>query len=153
MTMTSLKDENNELHKLVNINKDASEFYKSAAQEAQNSDIKQTFSKLEKLHQDVITNLQNQIRVNGGNPEADETLIGKSAQFWGELMAKISNDVDATLVKHLEEAEDRCLHSMQDAMKDDDIRPATKAALHSEMETLRKTHDYMKALKNAMKAA
>lgn len=151
--MTSLKDENNELHKLVNINKDACEFYKSAAQDVESFEIKQTFFKLENLHRQVITNLQNQIRINGGNPDADETLIGKTAQFWGGLMAKVSNDVDATLVKHLEEAEDRCLHSMEDAMKEDDIRPATKAALQSEMETLRKTHDYMKALKDAMKKA
>lgn len=151
--MTSMKDENNELHKLANINKDACEFYNSAAQEVESAEIKQTFSKLEDLHRQVMTNLQNQIRINGGNPEADETLIGKGAQFWGELMAKVSNDADATLVKHLEEAEDRCLHSMQDAMKDADIRPATKAALQNDMETLRKTHDYMKALKDAMKAA
>lgn len=151
--MTSLKDENNELHKLVNINKDACEFYNSAVQEAQSAEIKQTFTKLENLHRQVMGNLQNQIRINGGDPEADETLVGKGAQFWGELMAKVSNDVDTTLVKHLEEAEDRCLHSMEDAMKDDDIRPATKAALQSEMDTLRKAHDYMKALKDALKAA
>ncbi len=151
--MADIKDENNELHKLVNINKDACAFYESATKEAKSAEIKQTFRKLEELHQDVIANIQSRIRSNGGKAEADETLVGKTTQFWGELMAKVSNDVDETLVKHLEEAEDRCLHSMQDAIKDDDIRPETKTALQNELQTLRKTHDYMKALKEAMKAA
>lgn len=151
--MTSIKDENNELHKLVNINKDACSFYESASKEAQNAEIKQNFRKLEELHQDVMVNIQSRIRSNGGQAQADETIIGKTYQFWAELMAKVSNDVDETLVKHLEEAEDRCLHSMQDAINDDDIRPETKLALQNELQTLRKTHDYMKALKDAMKAA
>lgn len=151
--MTDIKDENNELHKLVNINKDACAFYESATKEAQSAEIKQTFRKLDELHQDVIANIQSRIRANGGKADADETFVGKTTQFWGELMAKVSNDVDETLVKHLEEAEDRCLHSMQDAIKDDDIRPETKTALQNELQTLRKTHDYMKALKEAMKAA
>ena len=149
----SLKDENNELHKLVNINKDACSFYESAAKEVQSAQIKQSFRKLEELHRDVMTNIQSRIRANGGKAEADETIIGKTHQFWGELMAKVSNDADETLVKHLEEAEDRCLHSMQDAIKDDDVGPETKLALQNELQTLRKTHDYMKALKDAMKAA
>lgn len=151
--MSTVKDENQELHKLVSINKDACEFYDSAAEEAESPEIKQTFRKLEDLHQGVITNLVGQIRANGGKPDVDETFAGKTSQFWGELMAKVSNDVDETLVKHLEEAEDRCLHSMQDAMKDEDIRPETKATLQKELQTLQKTHDYMKALKDAMKAA
>lgn len=151
--MSTIKDENHELQKLANLNKDACEFYKNAANEVKSAEIKNTFSRLEDLHQQVMTNLQNQIRVNGGDANVSETMTGKAAQFWTELMTKVSNDVDETLVSHLEEAEDRCLHSMEDAMKDDDIRPATKAALQSEMQTLRKTHDYMKALKEAMKAA
>lgn len=151
--MSTIHDENNELHKLVNINKDACTFYNKAAREVGSPEIRQTFSKLENLHEDVIVNLQNQIRKNGGKPDADETFAGKTAQFWGELMARVSNDIDETLVSHLEEAEDRCLHSIQDAMKDKDIRPETKLALQSEEQTLRRTHDYMKALKDAMKAA
>lgn len=151
--MSSIQDENNELNKLVCINKDACEFYKNASGEAESAEIKQTFRKLESLHSDVVSNLQSYIRQNGGKPEVEETLVGKTTQFWAELMAKVSNDVDETLVKHLEAAEDRCLHSMQDAIKDDDIRPETKTALQNELQTLRKTHDYMKALKDAMKAA
>lgn len=149
----SLTGENHELNKLVDINKDACEFYETATTEISSPEIKQTFRKLQSLHEDVVVRLQDYIRKNGGKTEAEETIVGKTTQFWAEMMAKISNDVDETMVTHLEAAEDRCLHSMQNALKDDALRPETKSALQDEMRTLQKTHDYMKALKDTMKAA
>ena len=147
------KQENKELCKIININEDACEFYESAQEKVENPQLKTTLSNLENLHKDVIVNLQNHVRANGGNPDADETLAGQTRQFWGELMAKISNDVDETLVKHLEEAEDRCLHSIQEAVESDDMSISTKSILRNEMSALQKSHDYMKALKESMKAA
>lgn len=145
--------ENKELGKLININKDAVEFYKSAQEKSENTSFRRTFQDLESLHSSVIMNLQSRIRSNGGNPEADETLKGQAAKFWGEMMANMSNDVDETLVKHLEEAEDRCLHSIEDAIQHDEVSPATKAALQKEKVALQKSHDYMKALKDSLKHA
>jgi uncharacterized protein (TIGR02284 family) len=148
-----MKKENKELGQLININEDAVEFYETAQEHADNPQMKTTFSNLENLHKGVITNLEQIVRANGGEPDADETIEGGVRQFFGELHAKISNDVDETLVTHLEEAEDRCLHSMQDAMESNDIRPLTKNVLRQELSALQKSHDYMKALKDSMKEA
>lgn len=147
------KDENKELAKLININEDASEFYESAQEKVENPQLKSTFKNLEDLHKGVITNLQQQVRANGGDPEADETFTGQAAQLFGNLAAMVSNDTDETLVKHLEEAEDRCLHSMQDAIDSDDVTTTTKTWLMGELSSLRKSHGYMKSLKDCMKAA
>ncbi len=148
-----MSDQNTEIGKLININQDACDFYKSAQEKAESTSFKRTFRELESLHRSVILNLQECIRANGGNPEAKDTFVGQATQFWGELMANISNDVDETLVKHLEEAEDRCLHSIESAIKEDDISPATKVVLRNEYSALQKCHDYMKALKDALMAA
>lgn len=147
------QEENNELGKLIDINEDACEFYGSAQEKADSPEIKRTFSELESLHRTVATNLKSRVRANGGDAEAGGTFAGQTRKFWGELMASISNDVDETLVTHLEEAEDRCLHSIQEAMEDPDISPQTKTTLRQELQTLQKSHDYMKALKDALKAA
>ena len=145
--------ENKELGKLININEDACEFYDSASEKAENPQMKRTFANLEQLHHGVVIDLKNRVRANGGDPEADETFTGQAKKFWGELMANISNDVDETLVKHLEEAEDRCLHSVQDAIQNNEIDTQTKAVLQSQLQTLRKSHDHMKALKDNMQEA
>tara|TARA_B100001989_G_C24548123_1_gene472380 strand:- start:2820 stop:3311 length:492 start_codon:yes stop_codon:yes gene_type:complete len=144
---------NKELQNLANINEDACEFYEEACEKAESLQIKSTFRDLEKLHKDVVINLQEHIRANGETPETEETFAGGAREFWGKLMASISNDIDETLVTHLEEAEDRCLNKIQDIIKDEQIPETTKSMLQNEYRALQKSHDYMKALKETMKAA
>lgn len=153
--MTSaIEKENVALSELISVNKDACHFYQSAAQKVDNIQLARTFNDLEHLHAGVVAALQRQIQQNGGSPtEEDGTISGKAAQWFAELLAKVSNDVDETLVSHLEEAEDRCLHHMQDALKDENIRIQTKSLLGAELATLERSHDYMRSLKKFMKAA
>lgn len=142
------KEDSKKFQELININEDACEFYESAAELAEHDPIKSTFSNLEGVHKGIVINLQNYIRATDNVPEAKETFAGQAAQIWGELMAHMSSDVDDTLVKHLEEAEDRCLHSMQDALDSDDLSDSARFFLKSEIDSLYKSHDLMRALKN-----
>ena len=147
--------ENKKIGNLININKDASQFYyDSADQLIKDQNLQRTFQDLGDLHNDVASNLERFVKQNGDpSIETDETIVGELSKFWGKMKARISNDTDETLVSELEEAEDRCLHSMQDLMNSDDISSETKILLQREYTALRKSHDYMKDLKDYMKAA
>lgn len=151
-TAFSNDKENKVLNDLVDINRDASEFYKSALDKVKNPRLERSFSDLERLHSSVASDLSRQIRNNGGVAAEDGTFAGKTARVFGEMLAKVSNDADETLVSRLEEAEDRCLHSMREALDDKNIHAETRALLVSELGTLQRSHDYMKALKDSMKA-
>ena len=148
--MTSI---NKELQKLANINEDACEFYEEAQKKTTSSGLQITFGNLENLHKSVVTNLHTYLRSNNEEPNTDETFEGEVREFWGKLMTFISNDIDATLITHLEEAEDRCLHKIEDIMNDDDTPARIKTLLQDEFEVLQKSHDYMKDLKDTVKAA
>jgi len=150
---TSSDKENKILGHLIDINKDACSFYESALEKVENSRYQRNFSDLERLHEGVVIDLSRRLRENGADVDQDGTLVGKAERIFGELSAKISNDVDESLISSLEEAEDRCLHSMRDALDEGGIRPDTKAFLIEELSTLQKSHDFMKALKDSVKAA
>ena len=139
----TLKKENKIINHLADLNKDACEFYEEAREEVKSPKLKQTFSDLETLHRDVMTDLQS----------IDETLRGQIAQMWGELKAKVSSDFDSTIVSELEEAEDRCLHAMQDAIKSTEISETTRVRLEKDLKSLQRSHDYMKSLQDIMKSA
>lgn len=145
--------ENKILGHLIDINKDACSFYESAIEKVENPRYQRSFSDLERLHEGVVIDLSRRLRENGAEVSQDGTMVGKATQFFGEIAAKISNDVDETLISRLEEAKDRCLHSMRDALDEGGIRPDTKAFLIEELSTLQKSHDFMKALKESVKAA
>ncbi len=148
------KIENRALKSLINVNEDAAEFYETAQEKVEDETMISTFKSLEGLHVSVITNLQGILASNGETDvEADETITGSTREMFATMMAKVSNDPDAMLVTHLEEAEDKCLHYIKDAMENEDISPSTKTALQNELTSLQKSHDYMKALKDQMQAA
>ncbi|HPF78803.1 MAG TPA: PA2169 family four-helix-bundle protein [Alphaproteobacteria bacterium] len=147
------KQDNKEIRKVIDINKDAVDFYSDAKSKAKDNTVKDIFQKFEKLHNDVVINLQNYVRQNGGEPEAENTVAGRVGQFWGDIKAKISNDVDESLISSLEEAEDRCIHAVSDAADNKSLSPETRIVLKQEKTLLQKTHDYMKIMKDNAKAA
>lgn len=142
-----------EVCKIIDINKDACNFYKSAQQEVKSLDMKDTLQKFENTHQQVVRDLQNYVIQNGGDPEAESTVSGMVQQVWGELKAKVSNDVDTSFIASLEEAEDRCIDSLKDAIQNDDISAEARIALKKQETTLQKCHDYMKTMKENAQAA
>lgn len=147
------KQDNKEICKVIDINKDAVDFYSDAQSKAKDGTVKDIFQKFEKLHNDVVVNLQNYVRQNGGEPEAENTMAGQIGQFWGDMKAKISNDVDETLISSLEEAEDRCIHAIKDAADNKNLSPEARMALKEEQALLQQTHNYMKIMKDNAKAA
>lgn len=151
--MSDVKKENKQLNTLININKDAYTFYNTAQKKVENPELRNTFSQLETLHRNVASHVQERIIGNGGKVEASETVMGQINQFWGELVANISNDVDETFISSLEEAEDRCLEAIEETLKSEDVSAQTKTVLRKELKTLEASHNYMKSLKEYVEAA
>jgi len=141
------------LKELANVNEDAAEFYETAQESVKDDTYKTTFSNLESLHESVASNVVILMKSYGEDYDADETMKGQAMQFWTQTKAMFSGSPNETFIKDLEEAEDRCLHSMQDAVSDTKISDTTRARLQNELTSLRKAHDYMKSLKENLKAA
>ncbi len=148
-----LNKEIDQISDLINLNKDAAVFYSDAQDKVEDQKLKSIFQDLKQGHSNIVKNLSNYLQSRNENVDVEETYKGKLANIWGDIAAKFSSDVDHTLIKHLEEAEDRCLHQMQDIMNSDEISELTKAAITKEALALRKTHDYMKHLKDCADAA
>lgn len=148
-----MTDDNKEICKVININEDAREFYHEAHQKAEDPKVQEIFRKYEDLHSGVVINLQNHVRQNGGNPEAEGTVMGEMQEIWGKARAALSPNVDESLITSLEEAEDRCIHSIKDAIANDSLSSGARVALKKEQDTLQKSHDYMKLMKDNVNAA
>lgn len=142
-----------EVSKIIDINKDASDFYHDAQEKAKSPTVKDIFKDYEQLHKSVVIELQNYVSQKGGDPEAGNTFAGQAGEVWGKVRAALSPNVDESLITSLEEAEDRCIHSIDDAIANDDLSPETRVALKKQQETLHKSHDYMKIMKENVNAA
>lgn len=150
MPNTRIEQENKELKKLVSVNEEACEFYESACEHVTNEQLRDSFRNLESLHRNIVINLQQKIRLNGGNPDHFEAIGGQYPGGWGELMTTFDNDIDETLIMYLEEAENRCLKYFNDTLQSEKVNPDTLPLLTHELSALEKSRDYMKALKSCL---
>ena len=142
------------MQNLINICEDAREFYTDAIQQTSDPEMKRLCQQMADIRKGIIIDLrafarQHDISVE----EASETFGGQVNKFLGEHIAKWSDNTDEALIVYLEEAEDRCLHSFEDAANDNDLSLEARQLINQELASLKKTHDYMKELKLAYKTA
>lgn len=137
------------LKELVNINLNTCHFYETARAYVENPQLGKTFANLEALHNNVVSTLQNQIRKKGGaaSTMATAPVADCVTEFWGEMAANVSDNIDFHVICHLEEVEETCLTLMEDALENEEISTPTKEVLSDNLLSLQKSHAYMKALK------
>lgn len=136
------------VQKLADINKDAYQFYEEAQKKVDDATLEQTFKNLEGLHRGVVMNLRAHLQSQGIDPDIHGTAAGEAREIWTKLMNAVSNDTNETMIAQLEEAEDRCLDQVKNIIEDDDLPEKTKTFLENEFKTLKKSHDFMKDLKD-----
>tara|TARA_B100001750_G_scaffold235712_1_gene238597 strand:- start:2398 stop:2850 length:453 start_codon:yes stop_codon:yes gene_type:complete len=142
------------LQNLINICEDAREFYSDAIDQTSDPEMKRLCRQMADIRKGIIIDLRAYARQNDLKlDEASNTIGGQVNKFLGEHIAKWSDNTDEALIVYLEEAEDRCLHSFQEASNDDDLPLEARRLITEELTSLQKTHDYMKELKMALKNA
>jgi uncharacterized protein (TIGR02284 family) len=147
-------DQNKVLSHLIDVCVDAKNFYDSAAEKADDAYVEGVFHEMASIRSNIIVDLKAYVNSHGGRVESGTlenggTLSGKTSQFFGELLADVTPNVDKTLVDRLEEAEDRSLDEFRKAI-DKDIPAEAKALVSEQLSTLRETHDNMKQLKDRL---
>lgn len=141
------------MQNLIDICEDAREFYTDAETKTSDPEMKKLCRQMADIRKGVIVDLRAYARQNDIDiDEPSETLSGRINKFVGEQVAEWSDKTDEALIVYLEEAEDRSLETFEKAANDNDLPATARQLVTSELATLRQTHDFMKELKDAVKA-
>jgi len=141
---------------IIDINTDASEFYTIAAATVESSKLRRSFSALFTLHQKTKITLQRLLqkkRVSINRTSALITGPGTTVDIFGAALTTLSSKVDTKLITSLENAENRCLHSLHVAADQESLSFATRKIIKQEIRSLKTTHYFMQELKHAAQAA
>jgi uncharacterized protein (TIGR02284 family) len=157
-TNVDFKEDVKVLQELCDINADAIEFYTTASAKASARNIVDKFTSLKQLHQDSEKAMQLQLKKVASKlnskvrTETKTTLSGSTRKWFSEIAAKFSGNGDKILVDQLEKAEDRCLKTIQNAVKNPNVSWNTQELLQDQYNKLKRTHHTMQDLKQAMAA-
>lgn len=137
------------LNGLIETSLDSAEGYQEAAKDAESSRFTAQFqSRASERHQ-VASALQQQVRTLGGEPEDSGTVLASAHRVFVNLRHSMSKG-DTAVVDEVERGEDHIKAKFEDAMKDNEVSPATKQVITHNYTSVKNGHDQMRDLKHAL---
>ena len=97
----------------------------------------------------LTSQLQNKVRSLGGEPEEDGTILAGAHRMFLNLRNSMSSD-DVTIVDQVEAGEDHIKHKFEDAQRDNDVSPATRADIDDAYVVVKAGHDEIRDLKHSL---
>jgi uncharacterized protein (TIGR02284 family) len=140
------------LNDLIMINYDRIEGYRKAAEESKEFDISlhPVFTKMADESRKNVSALTQRVRELGGDAESGSTTMGKIYRAWMDVKAAFSGNDRQTFLESCEYGEDQAQHAYDKALASDaDIDTETRQMITSQKETLKRSHDEVKAMRDA----
>lgn len=136
------------LNDLIDVLEDGRNFYADAATKVERADLKALFERMARTKTAMVNDLKNKVVFSGKEP-SDGSFAGSVRKAYADMKASLVSDTQAEYVAQLEEFEDRILDEFRDAIENTDD-PEVRAIAAKYMPEVRRDHDEMKALKDAM---
>lgn len=134
------------LHDLAQICCDGEKFYRDAAEKMQASELRETVTAVGRVRGDLCRDFASLLAAHGEQPTGEGTLYGWMHKLYADFRARLSGNPDEIYVDELEEAEDRLLHALEEAMLTVEP-PAAREVLRRYMPAVRDAHQRMRELK------
>jgi len=138
------------LNSLISTTLDSVDGYREAAVDARNSRFASMFTQRAQERRAVVTDLQAQVRMLGGNPENDGTTLAGAHRMFLDLKAKVTGHDDQSIISEVERGEDYLKTKYDSALADTYLSPATMVVVQTAYQSVREGHDQMSALKHGM---
>jgi uncharacterized protein (TIGR02284 family) len=137
------------LNSLIETTLDSVDGYAEAAKDAKSPTLAALFRDRSLERRQVASTLQDCVRRLGDEPEDDGTVLASAHRMFVNLRSSLSSDDNKAVVDEVERGEDHIKSKFEDAMKDDEVSPATMSVITDVYASVRNGHDQMRDIKKA----
>lgn len=141
------------LNKLVVINNDRIEGYETAVDDTDEQDLKTMFTQFAQASHKYKHELANEINSLGGAPSDGTRNTGKLFRAWMDVKAALTGKDREAILNSCEFGEDKALEAYEDVLKSDKehLSPKHISLVNTQMSELRKDHNKVKSMRDALK--
>lgn len=139
------------LNSLIETTLDSANGYKEAAENADSSQYKTLFTQRSAKRLEITRELQAEVRSFGGEPEDDQSLLGKAHNKFVDLKAALTGGHDdKAVINEVERGEDFIKGKYEHALKDDELPTTARETVQRAYATIKADHDEVSAIKHAL---
>jgi len=148
---TTTKETIEILNDLVAINNDRIVGYEKALEEAkeEDSDLRRLFTSMIDESRKIKLELAGEVQSLGGEAEKGTTASGKLYRAWMDVKAVFTGHSRHAVLANCERGEDAAQSAYKDALTEKKVPNYIRTMLETEKQTLRASHDKVKALRDA----
>lgn len=117
------------LNGLVQTTLDSVDGYRRAAEEATESRFSSDFMNRAAEREQIVRQLQTEVRRLGGNPEDDGSILAAAHRAFLSLRDRISGSDDEAVIAEVDHGETYLKEKWETAMKDEELSPETRSVI------------------------
>jgi uncharacterized protein (TIGR02284 family) len=140
------------LNTLIETTIDSVKGYEESAQNVDNERFRQIFRERADERQQVVSQLRDEVRRLGGDPEESGTLLGKAHQRFEDLKAVLTGRDEKAIINEVERGEDYLKAKFETALDSDDLGSEPRQVVERAYQSVRSGHDQISQLKHGMES-
>ena len=140
------------LNSLIATTLDSVQGYEEAAKDDDQGRYRNLFTQRASERRQVVNELQAEVRRLGGTPSEGGTALGGAHRMFVNLKASVLGNDEQAVVNEVERGEDHIKAKYEDALKDEELFPSTRATIEEGYRSVREGHDQMRDLKHSLQA-
>lgn len=140
------------LNDLIEICQDGHHGFATAAEDAEDQDLRSIFEQYAMERSRFATELQTRIRSLGGDPDQHGSVSGKLHRGWIDLKSAIASNEPHAVLAECERGEDAAVKAYREALEKD-LDLATRDIIARQYSSIQSAHDRVKQLRDSAKYA
>lgn len=137
------------LNSLIETTLDSVDGYNEAAKDAGDSSYKSLFQQRASERRQVVNDLQGQVRVLGGTPEDDGSLLAAGHRAFLNLRDSLTKG-DESVIDEVERGEDHIKAKYEAALEDAELSASVRDVVVRAYSSVKSGHDQMRDLKHSV---
>ncbi len=138
------------LNDLIETCKDGQHGFKTAAEDAKDAELSRIFSNYAAQRAQYIRELQEQVRILGGDPDKSGSVSGTLHRGWINLKAAMSKNEPHAVLAECERGEDAAVANFRDATNNLYLDAETRALIERQAAGVQEAHDRVKQLRDSV---
>jgi uncharacterized protein (TIGR02284 family) len=138
------------LNSLIETTLDSANGYRDAAEGADSPPIRSLLAQKASTREELSRRLQSEVRSFGGEPETDQSAMGKAHNVFTELKGKIMGRDDESVLAEVDRGESFIEEKFEAASRDPELPDHVRRLIESECAAIRTDHAEMKRMKSGM---
>jgi len=137
------------LNSLIETTLDSANGYREAAENADRSQFKDMFLQRSQRREQLARRLQDEVRSFGGEPETDQSVIGKAHNKFVDIKNALAGGADdKAVIDEVERGEDVIKAKFEKVLDDQRLPQQARELIHEAYGSIRADHDEVSRLKH-----